>query len=135
VSEVCGWGGLPRCRVRLPRRGLCDDHRAALARVRDECSPGRLSRATPIKKPPRPPDAPDAIGRLPIRVRAERVAKAAAAAPDGLTRERAAQAAGLRSAGGSLPRVLTYGRQRGWIAPSESGPHARIRAGTVDPSA
>lgn len=26
----CGWGGLPECRVELPKRGLCDEHRAVI---------------------------------------------------------------------------------------------------------
>jgi hypothetical protein len=30
AGHRCGWGGLPRCTVFLPERGLCDGHRAQL---------------------------------------------------------------------------------------------------------
>lgn len=31
VTYPCGWGGQPRCTVRLPRRGLCPEHKAVIA--------------------------------------------------------------------------------------------------------
>lgn len=50
---VCGWGGTPRCDVRLPERGLCDEHRAIIREsLRDVPQPPPTPRPTTPK--PRP---------------------------------------------------------------------------------
>jgi hypothetical protein len=126
----CGWGGY-LCSVTLAARGLCNEH-AAIIDALGPLERGRPSRVKSAPLPPRDPRAPDALGRLPIRVRAERVARAARDAGS-LTRAEAATAAGLESTRGSLPRVLRWAAERDWIVLEQRGPLSRILPGDAEP--
>jgi hypothetical protein len=128
-SGICG---TPGCRTLIDRpRGLCDKHAAVI----DALGPlerGRPSRVKSATPPPRDASAPDALGRLPIRVRAERVARAARDAGS-LTKAEAAEAAGLESTRGSLPRVLRWAAERDLIVVEQRGPLSRVVPGSAAP--
>jgi hypothetical protein len=124
MSEVCGWGGLPRCRARLPRRGLCDEHRAALARVREECA-GPRRRAAPTTTTPLPPpvqiDPSDVLdpgdrNRIPAAERAAHLARWVARVGRPVRRADAVRVAGLDPMTGAARGVLREAEQRGWVA-------------------
>ena len=89
----CGWGG-SRCTVILERRGICPQHREELAALRLAARVPAVP-AVPTVSPAVPEakqDKADAAGRLPIRVRAARIAQATRLAGS-LTRQEAAEAA------------------------------------------
>ncbi len=138
MTEAVRCGSGEGCAVRLPRRGLCDRHRAALAAVREDFN-------APRKRPAERPLAPVTVThlpgheakpapppRLPVEHRATLLAQAVHEAGR-LTREEAVEAAGLTTAGGSFVRVLSYARDRGWVR-SVRGSGGGIVAGEVAPT-
>lgn len=111
---------------------LCeDDYRAALDRLREEMKrPARVKAIKPAapvtvtrlpgfepKPAPKPASPPKlATGKRPKPERAAEMARAVHAAQGGhLTREAAAEAAGLTGTAGSFVRVLKHAVEAGWV--------------------
>jgi hypothetical protein len=101
---------------------LCEQHyRATLASVRADLSAGRQRRRMVVPE----------RQRLRKEVRALRLARAVHDAGH-LTREQAAQAAGIKP--GGLANVLAYAREHGWIVARPGGQGGGFVPGTVVPT-
>jgi len=117
-----------RCRdcgegERVAATALCEGcYRQALTRVGDELA-GRVT--TPTKPPPEPQ-------RLPREVRARRLADHVRT-HGWITMGQAADAAGLGSVTGSLPKVIVLAREHGWVE-TKSGPGGGVGPGAVAPA-
>ena len=87
-----------------------------------------------VKSKPKPSEPKsDPLGRLPIEVRARRLAHAVHAAGDRITRAEAAEAAGLQSTQGSLRRVLAAAEDAGWVRVTR-GPKGGVVPGEKAPA-
>lgn len=103
-------------------RRWCSEHGRVLSDARREVMAGRRQPKV-VKRPPADvkvthvePERPPApkVEKLPKAVRAVRLARAVQAAGH-LDKTAAAEAAGLDSVGGSLPRVAAWAAVHGWI--------------------
>jgi len=111
---------------------FCADHARELQGIKAQwfSSTGRV-RATPLAQRD---DAPAAPEKLPVPVRAHRLA-VAVRDRGRLTREEAATACGLETTTGSLSRVITYARERGWVRTLRGGTGGGLVAGDEMPPA
>jgi len=87
----------------------CAEHGDQLNRVAREFHKRKTQKAKP------PAKQPDPFGRLPRIVRLKRLTDHVAAADGPVSRKEAAQAAGLKSTQGSLPRLIKAGIELGLI--------------------
>jgi hypothetical protein len=113
----------------------CAAHAEPLARVRASLL-GRKLRATAVRKPqpaPAKPPTPDAIGRLPVAVRALALARFVHANPPRVSRADGAQSAGVSATGG-FHRILGYAKRAGWVRTRQGSPGG-LQAGPVAPPA
>lgn len=120
--KTCRWGGdgcyAPAGYGRFG--DFCKPHAERLAGVDLSARPTRPAATTETAET-RPTAAPDALGRLPLPVRAAALGRYVQSADHPVTRAEAVKALGLASAHGSLPRIVQAARQAGYVAPGGRG--------------
>lgn len=134
---LCGWGGQPRCGVRMPRRGLCPTHAAEIraAAERAGVHSGRAAlrrKAKPAK--PKPPPLPAVVDLTPADVfdmgsrkavptaeRAAHMSRWLWAQDRPVRRSCAVRVAGVEPTGGAGFNVLQFAASRGWITRGDRG--------------
>jgi len=94
------------------------ERRAAVREVKREAEP-----AGPV--------APDAAGRLPLAERAAALGRHVQGASEPVSQIAAAEALGLASAKGSLPRIVKEAREKGYLVARGPGSGAGYRPGRV----
>jgi hypothetical protein len=119
---------------------FCEEHARQLAAV-DITAPVRASararaREEKARRTAAESKPADPLGRLPIRQRAATLARYVHASEHPVSQIEAAEALGLTSTTGSLPRIVRFARDLDWIAPSFGrGTAGGYRAGSVSPPA
>jgi hypothetical protein len=100
---------------------FCEEHARQLAAIDTEAPVRASARARAREEKARRTPAgeskpPDPLGRLPIRQRGATLARFVRAADGPVSQIDAAEALGLTSTTGSLPRIVRFARDCGWIA-------------------
>ncbi len=117
--KSCRWGGAG-CDERAgfgTFKAFCEPHSRRLAMV-DITSPVRASAKRRAAKAATASTEPDAIGRLPLSMRAAALGRHVQAASEPVRQAEAAAALGLSSTTGSLPRIVKEARALGYVAPA-----------------
>jgi len=126
--DRCKWGTGCSERGGHGRFGnFCPLHADRLGAI-DMSAPRRAASKTPE---PERATGPDAMGRVPVSVRAAALGRHVQGARGPVSQTEAAEALGLASAKGSLPRVVREARARGYLAPGGPGARRGYRAGSV----
>jgi hypothetical protein len=104
---------------------FCEIHAKRLASVNMDApvqSARARRRAAAAEAASRAPEgaskAPDPLGREPLSVRAARLGRYVQSASEPVRQAEAAEAIGLSSTTGSLPRIVKEARACGWLAPA-----------------
>ncbi len=135
----CGWGGTPRCTVPLPRRGLCDEHRAALRALTgtpaDKAEKAKASGPTVPKVKPRTIDPRDVLDagdreRVPADERAAHASRWLHRVGEAVTRADFMRVAGVDPLNGASRGVLAVAVSREW---AKRGPHGCVMPGDTSP--
>ncbi len=130
MAPKCRWGGEP-CDQKAGSGtfgSFCPDHAARLASV-----DMRLTKRAAVREvKPAGPVGPDAAGRWPLAARAKALGRLVQAAGEPVSQVAAAEALGLASAKGSLPRITKEAREKGYLAPRGPGSGRGYRPGPVE---
>ncbi len=131
----CGWGGTPRCAVRLERRGLCDEHRSVVRAIFETpaTDKAKTKGAPPAKS--HKIDPSDVLTttdkRVPADVRAAHAARWLHEVGEPVTRADFVRVAGIEDpVNGASRGVLRVAVENGWV---KRGPGGSVVPGDTRP--